>query len=104
MQKAFNWLNQQGISYTFNDYKKQGITPELLQSWIKLVGLDAIVNKQGLTYKKLSDEEKKLVQQEKTAIALLVEKTSMIKRPIVAYNNNLLIGFNENEWKITLKA
>lgn len=104
MQKAFNWLNQQGISYTFNDYKKQGITPELLQSWIKLVGLDAIVNKQGLTYKKLSDEEKKLVQQEKTAIALLVEKTSIIKRPIVAYNNNLLIGFNENEWKITLKA
>lgn len=104
MQKAFNWLNQQGISYTFYDYKKQGIKPEILQSWISRVGLDAIINKQGLTYKKLTEEEKKLVQEEKKAIALLAKKPTMIKRPIVVYNNNLLIGFNENEWKLNLTA
>lgn len=104
MQKAFSWLNNNGIAYTFNDYKKQGIDAETIKQWIKQAGLDAMVNKQGLTYKKLTDDEKKLVQQETTAIAILIDKPSMIKRPIVAYKNELLIGFNENTWETILKT
>ena len=38
MKKAFDLLTEQGLSYEFHDYKKQGIDAETIRTW-----LDALV-------------------------------------------------------------
>ncbi|MFK3869056.1 arsenate reductase [Psychrobacter faecalis] len=107
MKKAFTKLDELGVSYDFHDYKKQGIDKESVQRWVNELGIDKVLNKRGTTWRKLSDEQKQAADSDvDNAIDLLVENTSMIKRPIVegqlADKNNgqliLLCGFDEAEF------
>ncbi|MDX1788899.1 MAG: arsenate reductase [Psychrobacter sp.] len=108
MKKAFTKLDELGVSYDFHDYKKQGIDKESVQRWVNELGIDKVLNKRGTTWRKLTDEQKQAAEDNvNNAIDLLIENTSMIKRPIVegqlADKNNgqpiLLCGFNEAEFE-----
>lgn len=84
MKKAFTKLDELGVSYEFHDYKKQGVEKETVQRWVNALGIDKVLNKRGTTWRKLTDEQKSEADDSiDTAIDLLVENTSMIKRPIV---------------------
>ena len=107
MKKAFTKLDELGVNYDFHDYKKQGIDKESVQRWVNELGIDKVLNKRGTTWRKLSDEQKQAADSDvDNAIDLLVENTSMIKRPIVegqlADKNNgqliLLCGFDAAEF------
>ncbi|MGE6246607.1 arsenate reductase [Psychrobacter proteolyticus] len=105
MKKAFNKLDELGVSYDFHDYKKQGIDKEAVQRWVNELGIEKVLNKRGTTWRKLDDSQKQAADASvDTAIDLLVENTSMIKRPIVegqvADKDQavLLCGFDESEF------
>ena len=107
MKKAFTKLDELGVNYNFHDYKKQGIDKESVQRWVDELGIDKVLNKRGTTWRKLTDEQKQAAEDNvNNAIDLLIENTSMIKRPIVegqlADKNNgqpiLLCGFDEAEF------
>lgn len=104
MKKAFTKLDELGVSYDFHDYKKQGVDKETVQRWVDKLGIDKVLNKRGTTWRKLDDNQKQSADASvDTAIDLLVEHTSMIKRPIVEgwlddENQNqtiLLCGYDE---------
>jgi len=103
VKKARTWLDAQGIAYHFADYKKVGAEPGKLAGWIEQAGLDKVLNRAGTTFKKLGDAEKASAADPGTAIGLMVEQPSMIKRPIVEHDNGLLVGFNETAWAAALK-
>ena len=107
MKKAFTKLDELGVNYNFHDYKKQGIDKESVHRWVNELGIDKVLNKRGTTWRKLTDEQKQAADANiDTAIDLLIENTSMIKRPIVegqlaAKNNGqliLLCGFDAAEF------
>ncbi|HCT73628.1 MULTISPECIES: arsenate reductase [Psychrobacter] len=106
MKKAFTKLDELGVSYDFHDYKKQGIDKETVQRWVNELGIDKVLNKRGTTWRKLDDSQKQAADASlDNAIDLLVENTSMIKRPIVegerADKNQLILlcGFDEAEFE-----
>ncbi|KAF0569021.1 glutathione-dependent thiol reductase [Psychrobacter nivimaris] len=107
MKKAFTKLDELGVSYDFHDYKKQGIDKDTVQRWVNELGIDKVLNKRGTTWRKLDDSQKQAADASvDAAIELLVENTSMIKRPIVegqvdSKTQNqpiLLCGFDEAEF------
>lgn len=99
MKKAFDWLNANGIAFEFHDYKKAGIIQAKLEQWIFQVGLDEVVNKKGTTYKQLTDNQKADIEDQKKAISILMDKTSMIKRPIIEMDGKIiLLGFDEQAY------
>ena len=102
VKKARKWLDGQEIPYVFHDYKKEGADPEKLREWIGAKGVDAILNRRGTTWRKLTDAEKADVDETK-AVGLLEANPSMIKRPVVEYPGGLLVGFDETEWAAALK-
>lgn len=108
MKKAFTKLDELGVSYDFHDYKKQGIDKDSVQRWVESLGIDKVLNKRGTTWRKLTDEQKQAADENvNNTIDLLIENTSMIKRPIVEgqltdKNNGqpiLLCGFDEAEFE-----
>lgn len=103
MKKAFNWLDEHGIKYAFHDYKKQGITADKINEWLKQTDVTKLINTKGTTFKKLSEVDKAALANQSKAILLMMEHTSMIKRPIVELSNDLLIGFDVDEWLKLLK-
>ncbi len=104
MKKALNKLDALEVAYEFHDYKQQGIDKMPLQRWVDTLGIDKVLNKRGTTWRKLTDEQKQAADDSvDSAIDLLLEHTSMIKRPIVEGIINdkhiLLCGFDEAEFE-----
>jgi len=100
VKTALDWLDRHNIAYTFHDYKKRGVTAAKLTDWIKQVGWESLVNKRGTTWKQLEDSVKEGVTNQATAIALMIEKTSVIKRPLIEVDGNVVaLGFDENLYK-----
>ncbi|MGB3726703.1 MAG: ArsC family reductase [Glaciecola sp.] len=98
IKKAKRWLADHNIEFVFVDYKKQAPDPQVLQQAIDKYGIDAVVNKRGTTYRKLSDEQKSGIT-DTSVINVLLENTSMIKRPILTHNTSIIIGFSETTYK-----
>ena len=94
VKKARTWLDDKGVSFNFHNYKKDGISAEQIQHWLEQVPLKTVLNKASATYRKLSDIEKQQTDVEASAVALLVENPSMIKRPVLMKNDDVIaVGF-----------
>ena len=95
MKKAFDQLDQQGLSYEFHDYKKLGIDADSLQQWANQVGVDTLLNKKGTTWKKLSEtEQQQALASEAATLAALKQHTSMIKRPVLVDGQKIIVGYD----------
>jgi arsenate reductase (glutaredoxin) len=104
VKKALDWLQKNKIAYEFHDYKKKGITATVLTNWCKQVGWEALINKKGATWRQLTPDIQASITTQKAAIALMIEKTSIIKRPLIEENGKILaLGFDETEYKKALK-
>jgi arsenate reductase len=104
VKKAIAWLTDQGLSFEFHDYKKKGISAVKLNQWCDFFGWEAVLNKKGTTWKKLSVEEQIAVVDQASAVHVMLMNTSAIKRPVVEVNNApLLISFNEDTYKAALQ-
>ena len=80
VKKAANHLKNQGTEYEFVDFKKTPPTKVELQRWKKFLG-DWPVNPRGRTYKAMKNEFESATESEKQQ--MLIENTSLIKRPIL---------------------
>ena len=104
VKKALDWLKANKVTFEFHDYKKKGITAIQLTSWSKQIGWESLINKKGATWRQLPKEIQASITNQKAAIALMMEKTSIIRRPLIEENEKvILIGFDEAEYKKALK-
>ena len=99
MKKAFDWLKRNNIEFDFHDYKKSGIDKITLLKWLETHKIDVLINTKGSTWKQLSDEQKNSISNIEDAIALMISKPSMIKRPLVELEKSYLLGFDEAKWQ-----
>jgi arsenate reductase len=104
MKKARAWLDKHGVEYAFHDYKSAGIEKDKLERWAKKVGWEALINRAGLTFKKLPDKDKEGLT-EKKALALMLKQPSMIKRPVLDLGGGkLLVGFKPEQYAEAVKT
>lgn len=101
MKKAFDWLTENNVPYEFHDYKKMGVSKNKIQDWLTQKPWDVLINRAGTTWKKLSDEEK--ASTDKEAMKLMIEKPSMIKRPIIENDKIVIMGFNLDTYEQIFK-
>jgi arsenate reductase len=103
VKKARAWLAVQGIEAQFHDYKKLGVPADRLDAWIKAVGWEVLVNRQGTTWRKLDDATKAGVVDAASAKALVLAHASVIKRPVFEKNGQVLaVGFDEKKAAVLL--
>ncbi|WP_346893163.1 ArsC family reductase [uncultured Roseibium sp.] len=103
VKKARKFLEEAGVDYTFHDYKKEGVDAEKLAVFVGEFGWDTVLNRKGTTWRKLDDEIKETVTDPASAIALMIENPSMIKRPIVEGETKNFIGFDPVAWEMALE-
>lgn len=100
VKNAVSWLNANKVNFDFHDYKSKGITKEKLKEWSKQVGWENLVNKRGTTWRQLDASVQAKVINENAAIALMMDKTSVIKRPLIEDEGKVVaLGFDESEYK-----
>ena len=96
MKKAFQWLEANGLAYDFVDFKKGPPTATQVDAWLQVVG-DALVNTRGPSYRQLPDEIKNQFAGQ-TRIQAIVDKPTLIKRPLLVNGDAMTVGFDPDQW------
>ncbi len=95
VKKARTWLEGHARPYHFHDFKKSGLTQTVVEGWLKHVDWEILVNRKGTTWRGLPDERKAAVMDAKSAIALMLESPSVIKRPVMVTGKSVHVGFSD---------
>lgn len=104
VKKARTWLESSGIDYTFHDFKKNGVSEALLTPWLKQVGWQKLLKKTGPTWGQLPDTVKASIQNDASALKLMLEKPNVIKRPVLVRDSQVItLGFSEAEYSNAFK-
>ena len=104
-QKAQKWLDENGISYTFRDIKMENPTYNELTALHERSGLPLkrFFNTSGLLYKSMGLKDKLPQMSEDEMLKLLAADGMLVKRPLLASDDFVLVGFKEAEWESRLK-
>jgi arsenate reductase (glutaredoxin) len=100
VKKALDFLRIKNVTYVFHNYKKEGISIDKLEEWLQQVPLESLINKNGNTYKALSEEEKSAFDNPHTAIPIIINKPSIIRRPIAEDYKIIAMGYNETNYEM----
>jgi arsenate reductase (glutaredoxin) len=96
VKKARTWLAARSVEVAFHDFKKQGVPDAELDRWLKAVGWEKLVNRQGTTWRKLDEATQAGVTDTASAKRLMLDQPSVIKRPVVQWGDGrVTVGFSE---------
>lgn len=97
MKKARAWLAEHGVDYEFHDYKKLGVDEKMLRAWVKELGWQPLLNTRGMMWRKVPQDVKDNID-EASAIALMLETPSIIKRPVLDTGKQRHVGFKPEQY------
>ena len=98
VKKARAWLNDQGVDYLFHDFKKAGVSRAMLEGWTSEVSWDALVNRRGTTWRGLPEARRDAVVDADSAMVLMMESPSVIRRPVLVASGKVHVGFSTAEY------
>lgn len=98
IKKAGTWLTKNNIPFELHDYKKAGISAAKLEAWSKLAGWETIFNKRSSTWKEINKATAVIVNNQSEAIKIMQQHTSIIKRPVIEINDEIIVGYNESAY------
>ncbi|HEX4974787.1 MAG TPA: ArsC family reductase [Pseudomonadales bacterium] len=98
VEKARAWLDKQGLVYRFHDFRIEGLSGQELERWCTQLGWQRLLNQRSTTWRQLPAEIKQNLDQDR-AQALLLEYPTLIKRPVLVFNETMHLGFNETDYQ-----
>ena len=100
VKRARAWLEDRGIEHRFHDFKRAGVPAEHMDRWIAALGWQALLNRQGTTWRKLDDETKAGVVDAASAREAMTAHSSLIRRPIIEWpSGEITVGFTHDSFK-----
>lgn len=98
MKKARKWLDEHGVEYRFHNYKKDGVPEQALRQWVEQLGWQTLLNRRGTTWRRLDETTRSSIDAA-SAIDIMLTQPSIIKRPVLADGDSLLVGFDQSAYR-----
>ncbi len=96
VKKARRWLEEEGVTHHFHDFKKEPPDAALVTGWLKRVGWDTVVNRRGTTWRSLAETRRP--KDDASALVAVLEQPSLIKRPVLVAKGQLVFGFDSEKY------
>jgi Spx/MgsR family transcriptional regulator len=101
VRKAKQWFNNQGIEFEFVDLKKEPVGCDKIDEWLKKVEIKRLFNSRGTKYRTLKLKELNLDDAGKRE--WLCKENLLIKRPVIEFNDDVIVGFDEDEYNLIFR-
>jgi arsenate reductase len=98
VKKARKWLDNNGIEYEFVDFRKTPLSTAQLKNWAAAIDWQTLLNKRSRTWRELPDSQKDPLNKTK-ALTLMQEIPTLIKRPVLEKDGEILVGFQDSEYQ-----
>ena len=95
IKKTKTFFQKENIEFTFVNIRKETLDRDKLNKVIDQLGIDVVLNRRGMLYRKLGLKDKNL-NNDQLADELFNEQ-GMIKRPLIEQGKMFHIGYNEQE-------
>ncbi|NHZ62956.1 ArsC family reductase [Massilia genomosp. 1] len=99
VKKARTWLAEHEQPFDFHDFKKQGLERATVAAWLEELDWEVLVNRKGTTWRKLPDERRAAIVDKASALELMLEQPSIVKRPVLAGAGKLSVGFSDAQYR-----
>jgi len=96
VKKAIKFFKTNDLKYELFDFKTQELSPQKVQEWLKQTDINTLFNSRSTTYRNLKLKELNLDDASKQE--WLSKENLLIKRPVIEYNNKVIVGFNEQDY------
>lgn len=104
VKKARSWLAEHHVQSVFHDFKKDGVNEALIGGWLSQVPWEKLINRAGMTWRNLDEQTKASIRDDASATKLMLEKPSVIKRPVLVQDGKILaLGFDADAYQKLLK-
>ena len=97
VRKARKWMESQGITHAFIDLRADTPPAQKINEWLSTVGPDRLINRRSTTFKQLSQSDKTALENG-DAVSVLLTQPTLIKRPVLEWNNAVSIGFKAEDY------
>ncbi|PCI38219.1 MAG: arsenate reductase [Rhodospirillaceae bacterium] len=94
VRKALKWLDANGTTYTFHDFRKDGLDTTTVQRWVDVNGWESVLNKRSTTWRHLPEKDKSSLN-DVTVVQVLVDNPTLVKRPVFESKDYILQGFTD---------
>ncbi len=99
VKRARAWLQDQGVPFVFHDLRQQGLEAAALQRWAAACGWETLLNRRGTTWRRLDATAQSGVEDEASALRLMLQQPSLVKRPVVEWADGCItVGFDADGW------
>lgn len=98
IKKSKKWLMDEGVEFTFHDYRQNGLDAVLLNKLEQQLGWEAMINKRGTTWRQLDEAVKASINKD-SAKAIMLENPAIIKRPILDNGTTFVLGFSTDQYQ-----
>ena len=75
----------------------------MLERWLQQISWETLLNRRGTTWRSLSDERRASVIDAESAIAIMLEAPSAIKRPVIVSGKRCVCGFSDDLYQPIFK-
>jgi len=97
VKKAVKFFKAHNIDFEFHDFKGTPVGCQEIERWLEKTDIKTLFNSRSTTYRNLKLKEMNL--DEKGQKEWLCKENLLIKRPVVEYNGEIMVGFNEQNYK-----
>jgi len=88
-------MKQKQLDFEFHDYKTEPPSKSWLNKCCEKAGWETLLNKRSTTWRSLSTVEQSAIANEAAAIDTMIKHNSIIKRPLIAFKGEIVVGFDE---------
>ncbi len=99
VRKARAWLRAREVAVRLHDFRTDGLTRELLETWLGRLPWDSLLNRRGLAWRKLDAGQRAQVTDASSAAELMLMMPLLIKRPVLEHPDGIVVGFSESVYE-----
>lgn len=96
-KKARKYLVENEIDHRFHDLREDGLDIQMLERWAARMGFEKLLNKQSLTWRKMPEVDRADMTRSR-ALAAMIERPTLIKRPVLEDDGFIAVGFSEKRF------
>ena len=90
-------MTEHEIEHRFHDMREDGLDIQMLERWVTRLGWERLLNKKSISWRKIPEVDRNAMNRDK-ALAAMIERPTLIKRPVLETDNFIAVGFSEKRF------
>jgi len=97
VKKALSFFKKNNLEYEFYDFKTESLPCSKISQWLEKTDIKTLFNARSTTYRTFKLKEMNLNEKEQEE--WLCKENLLIKRPVVEFEEKLIVAFKEDNYK-----